>query len=109
MDNEFWDEDERKEYEQGYSRKMRWLADDLGDPDDAGEILSEMMKSHNVRHSKNPESDAELNFIKAKEKVAQRNKLNGASESYVDFIARSRGISKVEARKWAKSALKGGR
>ena len=59
------DINEQVGYEKGYFTKLNQLRNDNVDPDFHQEIIDEMMKNFNVKHTGKPDFDADLNYTKA--------------------------------------------
>jgi len=109
MSDEWLTDEEKAEQQAVYEKRYISKLSELGqqfDADESTDILQEMMSHHNVRHSENPASDAELNFLKAEKVYRQKNKFDSHADSLLDHIARSDGKSKKDVQKWAKENLK---
>jgi len=61
----------QKEYEGGYVRHLKTLGGDE-DPDLNEEIVKEMMTNFNIRHSNDPQADAERNYYRAARVVLKK-------------------------------------
>jgi len=61
----------QKEYESGYVRHLKTIGGDE-DPDLNEEIVKEMMTNFNIRHSNDPQADAERNYYRAARVVLKK-------------------------------------
>lgn len=112
LDEEWLDpeEKERKQkarYERDYIQTVKGFSKGL-DEDDRNELLDELADRHNVFHTGVGVKDAELNIRRAQEGIRQRNdsELDDHAKSFLNYLARDRGKTERETRKWARKTLK---
>ena len=111
--NDYFDddyEDEKKEYDQAYSKALDSFIKSIDDEDRRALIESEL-KDMRYNPSKSGSADAELNFLKAKNQLHQkRNKLNkesgGKVDSFLKFKQMADGKSESQVQNWAAKTLR---
>ena len=107
--DDFLTDEEKAEKQADYEKRYVSTITELGkkfDDDEADEIYQEMMQNHNVRHSNNGGSDAELNFLRSEKAYRQKTRPDEHVAGLLKHIARSDGKSRRETAKWARENLR---
>lgn len=99
--------EDRLVYDQRYIRKLKELTDPLGTAAQ-DEIIDELQ---NLKYdpSNNPEQDCELNYLRSKNIVRQKSRLDSSTESYLRFQAETSGRSLAEVKREYRKTVKKGR
>ena len=108
MDNDFeyWDDDDRREYNDSYMKAMSDLTQNLDD--DQRDALLQEMQTIRYNPTTQAAQDAELNLLRSKKILSDRKRGMGpAVDSFLKFKARADGKSLSATTKWASKALKG--
>ena len=100
--------EDRSVYDRRYITKLKELTGKM-DSEDTDEVISEL-QGMNYNPSNSPENDCELNYLKTKNVIRQKSKLNPSVASYLQFLATESGkpLSEVK-RNYRKITKKGGK
>jgi len=93
-------------YDIRYIKKLKDLTAGI-DSDEQDELIDEL-KGISYNPSNSPENDCELNFLKSKNVIRQKSKLDSHTASYLQFQAVESGKSLAEVKREFRKFAKGG-
>ena len=93
-------------YIEEYNETIKELLSSLPE-EERSDVRSELLENHNIKRSDDGENDARKNVMSAYRDSSGSGGFDKDSNSLMEHIAKTEGVSKQEVRAWGRKALKG--